>query len=77
VRAGTFWINTYKVIHVASPFGGYGASGYGRSSGTEALHEYTQLKSVWVETSASPAAAFGYAPDDRHTPKAAVPRATV
>ncbi|MFE8644915.1 aldehyde dehydrogenase family protein [Sphingomonas sp. NCPPB 2930] len=62
VKAGTFWINTYKVINVASPFGGYDASGYGRSSGVEALHEYTQVKSVWVETAANPAAAFGYAP---------------
>ena len=62
VRAGTFWINTYKVINVASPFGGYDASGYGRSSGVEALREYTQVKSVWVETSANPAVTFGYAP---------------
>lgn len=62
VRAGTFWINTYKVIHVASPFGGYAASGWGRSSGVEALHEYTQVKSVWVETSPQPAVSFGYAP---------------
>jgi acyl-CoA reductase-like NAD-dependent aldehyde dehydrogenase len=62
VRAGTFWINTYKVINVASPFGGSDASGYGRSSGIEALHEYTQVKSIWVETSAHPAAPFGYAP---------------
>jgi acyl-CoA reductase-like NAD-dependent aldehyde dehydrogenase len=62
VRAGTFWINTYKVINVASPFGGYDASGYGRSSGTDALREYTQVKSVWVETSPSPAVSFGYAP---------------
>lgn len=62
MKAGTFWINTYKVISVASPFGGCNASGYGRSSGIEALHEYTQVKSVWVETSATPAAAFGYAP---------------
>ncbi|WP_407050877.1 aldehyde dehydrogenase family protein [Methyloraptor flagellatus] len=62
VRAGTFWINAYKTINVASPFGGYGASGYGRSSGIEALHEYTQVKSVWVETAAEPVAGFGYAP---------------
>jgi acyl-CoA reductase-like NAD-dependent aldehyde dehydrogenase len=62
VRAGTFWINTYKVINVASPFGGFQASGYGRSSGVEALHEYTQVKSVWVETSAAPTVTFGYAP---------------
>lgn len=62
VRAGTFWINAYKTINVASPFGGYGDSGYGRSSGMEALYEYTQTKSVWVETAADTAPVFGYAP---------------
>ena len=62
VKAGTFWINMYKVINVASPFGGYDASGYGRSSGVEALQEYTQVKSVWVETAAKPNQPFGYAP---------------
>lgn len=62
VKAGTFWINMYKVINVASPFGGYDASGYGRSSGVDALVEYTQVKSVWVETAANPAQTFGYAP---------------
>lgn len=61
VRAGTFWINGYKTIHVSSPFGGFGLSGYGRSSGVEALYEYTQTRSVWVETAAEPAVAFGYA----------------
>lgn len=60
VRAGTFWVNSYKTINVASPFGGFGRSGYGRSSGREALAAYTQTKSVWVETAASPAVAFGY-----------------
>jgi len=50
LRAGTVWINSYKTLHVSSPFGGFGMSGYGRSSGTEALHEYTETKSVWVET---------------------------
>ena len=60
VNAGTFWINGYKTINVASPFGGYNHSGYGRSSGVEALYEYTQTKSVWVETAANPATAFGY-----------------
>jgi acyl-CoA reductase-like NAD-dependent aldehyde dehydrogenase len=60
VRAGTFWINGYKTINVASPFGGFGRSGFGRSSGREALMAYTQTKSVWVETSAEPGVAFGY-----------------
>ncbi|MCO8164912.1 aldehyde dehydrogenase family protein [Pseudomonas sp. 21LCFQ010] len=60
VRAGTFWVNGYKTIHVSSPFGGYGESGYGRSSGLDALREYSEVKSVWVETAAIPAASFGY-----------------
>ena len=62
VRAGTFWVNTYKLINVASPFGGYENSGYGRSSGLEGLSEYLQTKSVWVETAASPQQPFGYLP---------------
>ena len=60
VNAGTFWVNGYKTINVASPFGGFGLSGYGRSSGVEALYEYTQTKSVWVETAKEPPTAFGY-----------------
>ncbi|RCV47823.1 aldehyde dehydrogenase family protein [Marinitenerispora sediminis] len=54
VRAGTFWINAYKAIHVAAPFGGFGDSGHGRSSGPEVLAEYTQAKAVWVHTGADP-----------------------
>ncbi|MEN3793520.1 aldehyde dehydrogenase family protein [Fulvimarina sp. MAC3] len=50
VRAGTFWINSYKAINVMTPFGGSGLSGHGRSSGREALLSYTRVKSVWVET---------------------------
>lgn len=65
VRAGTFWINAYKTIHVSAPFGGSGLSGYGRSSGVEALYEYTQTKSIWVETAENPVAAFGYGAADK------------
>jgi acyl-CoA reductase-like NAD-dependent aldehyde dehydrogenase len=61
VRAGTFWVNGYKTISVMSPFGGFGQSGYGRSSGFEALHAYTTTKSVWVETAENPPVTFGYA----------------
>jgi len=63
VRAGTFWINSYKTINVMSPFGGFGHSGYGRSSGKEGLMEYMQPKSIWTETAANPPVAFGYAPE--------------
>ncbi|OZI34196.1 aldehyde dehydrogenase [Bordetella genomosp. 10] len=48
VRAGIFWINMFRDMHVATPFGGYDNSGYGRGSGMEALYEYTQTKSIWV-----------------------------
>jgi acyl-CoA reductase-like NAD-dependent aldehyde dehydrogenase len=30
-------------------FGGFGASGFGRENGIDALHEYTETKSVYVE----------------------------
>ncbi|MGI9451637.1 MAG: aldehyde dehydrogenase family protein, partial [Geminicoccaceae bacterium] len=60
VRAGTFWINSYKAIHVSSPFGGSLNSGFGRSSGIDALMEYTAAKSVWLDSAATPRIAFGY-----------------
>lgn len=50
VNAGTFWVNSYKTIHVAVPFGGFGDPGHGRSSGPGVLDEYTQQKAVWVPT---------------------------
>ncbi|MHC5260110.1 aldehyde dehydrogenase family protein [Streptomyces sp. UC4497] len=53
VKAGTFWINSYKTIHVAVPFGGFGDSGHGRSSGPGVLDEYTQTKAVWTPTCAA------------------------
>jgi aldehyde dehydrogenase (NAD+)/betaine-aldehyde dehydrogenase len=61
VDAGTFWINTYRAVNVASPFGGYKNSGYGRTSGAEAMYEYTQTKSVWVQTASNVVIPFGRA----------------
>ena len=60
INAGTFWINSYKTIHVSSPFGGFGDSGFGRSSGLDALKEYSEVKSVWVETAEQPVFSFNY-----------------
>ncbi len=62
VRAGTFWVNGYRTIHVSVPFGGFGASGYGRSSGAEVLAELTQAKAVWIDTAPAPALGFGHRP---------------
>ncbi|MFC4950477.1 aldehyde dehydrogenase [Pseudonocardia sp. GCM10023141] len=49
LRAGTVWINAYRVIAPNMPFGGYGASGIGRENGIDAIGEYTENKSVFVE----------------------------
>ena len=51
VKAGTVWINTYNLYDVALPFGGFKQSGFGRELGKEALDQYTQTKSVWVDLS--------------------------
>jgi aldehyde dehydrogenase (NAD+) len=52
IHAGMIWINCYKRVHPASPFGGVGESGYGREMGFEAMREYTQPKSIWVNVDA-------------------------
>ena len=52
MKSGMVWINCYKRVNPASPFGGVGASGYGREMGFEAMHEYTEVKSVWVNVDA-------------------------
>jgi acyl-CoA reductase-like NAD-dependent aldehyde dehydrogenase len=53
IRSGMVWINCYKRVNPASPFGGVGSSGYGREMGFEVMREYTQAKSVWVNVDAN------------------------
>lgn len=52
LHAGMVWVNSYKRVHPASPFGGVGQSGYGREMGFEAMRDYTQPKSVWINVDA-------------------------
>jgi aldehyde dehydrogenase (NAD+) len=52
MRSGMVWINSYKRVNPGSPFGGFRNSGYGREMGYEAMHEYTDAKSVWVNVDA-------------------------
>jgi aldehyde dehydrogenase (NAD+)/betaine-aldehyde dehydrogenase len=52
MRSGMVWINCYKRVNPGSPFGGIGNSGYGRDMGFEAMHDYTDAKSVWVNVDA-------------------------
>uniref|UniRef100_A0A6G1SL03 10-formyltetrahydrofolate dehydrogenase n=1 Tax=Aceria tosichella TaxID=561515 RepID=A0A6G1SL03_9ACAR len=47
--AGTCFVNTYNKTDVASPFGGFNQSGFGKDLGQEALREYTKTKSAIIE----------------------------
>jgi len=49
IRAGTVWINAYRVVAPNMPFGGYKSSGLGRENGADAVEEYLETKSVYVE----------------------------
>jgi len=53
LRSGMVWVNSYKRVSPGSPFGGVGQSGYGREMGFEAMHEYTQTKSTWINVDAN------------------------
>jgi aldehyde dehydrogenase (NAD+) len=53
IQAGTVWVNTYRAVSYLSPFGGYKDSGVGRENGMQAIYEYLQLKSVWINTGAA------------------------
>ena len=54
IRAGVVWVNTYRAVSPIVPFGGYGLSGLGREGGSEAVLDYTRVKSVWLRTSDDP-----------------------
>ena len=58
LRAGTVWVNTYRAVSYASPFGGYKRSGLGRENGIESIDEFLQTKSVWFNTAESVANPF-------------------
>ena len=50
LEAGVVWVNTYRKSSFTMPFGGFKRSGMGVEKGTEAMEEYLQTKSVWIET---------------------------
>jgi len=49
LQAGTIWINTYRAVSYMAPFGGYKRSGIGRENGQEAINNYLQTKTVWID----------------------------
>jgi acyl-CoA reductase-like NAD-dependent aldehyde dehydrogenase len=56
VQAGIIWVNTYRAVSPMGAIGGFKASGYGRESGIDGVKDYTQLKTVWINTSSEPMA---------------------
>jgi acyl-CoA reductase-like NAD-dependent aldehyde dehydrogenase len=51
LRAGTVWINTYDQANMATPFGGFKQSGFGRDRSLHAIEKYADLKTVWTHYS--------------------------
>ncbi|MBI5258550.1 MAG: aldehyde dehydrogenase [Burkholderiales bacterium] len=48
LEAGTVWINTYKQLSIATPFGGFKHSGLGREKGLSGMRLYQQAKGIYV-----------------------------
>merc|ERR1712088_924139 len=49
--AGTCFVNVYNKTDVATPFGGFKESGFGKDLGREALNEYLKTKTITFEYS--------------------------
>jgi aldehyde dehydrogenase (NAD+) len=58
IKSGIVWVNCYRAVSYMSPFGGYKDSGLGRENGIDAIREYLQVKSVWINTGAATANPF-------------------
>jgi acyl-CoA reductase-like NAD-dependent aldehyde dehydrogenase len=52
LEAGVLSINSNTSVRVATPFGGFKQSGYGRELGPHALDAYTEVKSIFYAISA-------------------------
>ncbi|GAA4093955.1 aldehyde dehydrogenase [Nocardioides kongjuensis] len=51
IDAGTVWVNTYKQLSIATPFGGMKDSGSTREKGLGAIRAYQRQKSIYLGTS--------------------------
>ena len=49
VRVGTMGINNYFGGDMTVPFGGFKQSGNGRDKSIHAFHDYSELKTTWIE----------------------------
>ncbi len=49
IEAGLVSVNTFRPVHWSLPYGGWKRSGIGRENGMEALDEYTELRTIYIE----------------------------
>jgi aldehyde dehydrogenase (NAD+) len=50
LKAGTVWVNTFGPTDVRLPWGGSRDSGFGREHGEAAIENFTESKTVWINT---------------------------
>jgi aldehyde dehydrogenase (NAD+) len=50
LKAGTVWVNTFGPTDVRLPWGGVRDSGFGREHGEMAIENFTEPKTVWINT---------------------------
>ncbi|MBS0373059.1 MAG: aldehyde dehydrogenase [Proteobacteria bacterium] len=48
LRGGTVWVNSYDRSSMATPFGGFKQSGFGRDRSPHAIDKYTDFKTIWT-----------------------------
>jgi aldehyde dehydrogenase (NAD+) len=56
LESGLVTINTFRTTHPTLPYGGYKLSGLGRENGMEAIHHYTEVKTVVMDFDPAPPA---------------------
>lgn len=59
LRAGTVWVNAYRIVSYMAPFGGVKASGLGRENGARAIYEYLEEKSIFINAKGKTPNPFG------------------
>jgi betaine-aldehyde dehydrogenase len=54
IKAGTVWVNTYKQFSISTPFTGLRDSGLGSEKGRDAVRQYSNQKSIYLDLSDTP-----------------------
>ncbi|HEX7031585.1 MAG TPA: aminobutyraldehyde dehydrogenase [Nitrososphaera sp.] len=54
IRCGEVWINDHLPLASELPHGGFKQSGFGKDLSVYALHEYTEMRHVYIDTSGHP-----------------------